>query len=64
MADSADTTQLLDIDVDQLAGAVSLIPPDGLLGSRLLRRERPWRARIRATVELDRPTRLAICGPV
>ena len=37
MADTTDTAQLLDIDVDQLAGTISLVPDDRLLGLEVLK---------------------------
>ena len=64
MADPIEPAELLDVDVDHLAGMLALVAADRL--GRLERRQpvTPSRLRMRLTVAGETPTSAAICLPV
>src|SRR5437764_952475 len=64
MADPIEFAELLDVDVDNLAGRGAFIAADRLGGSRAESRLRPSRLRMRLTVAVETPTSAAISLPV
>ena len=64
VADPLEAAELLDVDVDQLAGMLALVAADRLGRLEGLMRLRPRRLRMRLTVAGETPTSAAICLPV
>jgi hypothetical protein len=67
VAGPLDATELLDVDVQQLARALALVADDGRRGSRAVSRPRPRRRSTTPTVETGRPRgaarwRVRSCG--
>lgn len=62
MADAVEAGELLDIDVDHLAGMVALVAPERL-GSKSFSRDSPARLSPRLTVAGETPTS-NVCRPV
>ena len=64
VAEPLEAAELLDVDVDQLAGMLALVAADRLGRLEGLERLRPSRLRMRLTVAGETPASAAICLPV
>ena len=63
VADLAEAAELLDVDVDELAGVLAFVAPHRLGRLGPSRRLRPARLRMRLTVAGETPAALAMCWP-